>query len=201
MTKPRQPQTFSSLCRTLNRPPATVRDLQKRFGLPALAGAAYDEPYLAFLRKIVRLRVFGVGFTVLTRLWNRELALMRLLHADTAASRLWFLDFCVATDKPERRLMLSGFDTGVRLTAAAVQLGLDFGEAAPELFTSSEIGEDALHVLRLYMNERQAVVAALGHEMPVVRDAIAYARSAIQTATAKNGPVTGAKPESSDNDR
>ena len=52
--------TFADLAHALNRSPVWLRELQTRFALPVLEGAAYPDAYAAFLRTVVHLRTFGV---------------------------------------------------------------------------------------------------------------------------------------------
>jgi hypothetical protein len=88
-----------------------IQDIQKRFELPLLKGAAYS----ACLRTIIHLRIFGVSFDSLTQLWRLEKSVMRLLHADSTGSPTWFLDSCGATGRCSRRLLLGNF--GARIAA------------------------------------------------------------------------------------
>lgn len=168
--------TFSALCTALNRHPGVIQDIQKRFGLPVFKGAAYSDAYVAFLRTIIHLRIFSVSFDSLTRLWQLEQSVMRLLHADTTGSPTWFLDACGAKGRRSRRLLLSNYDLGTHLASGSVQLGLDFSAATHELFTSAEMGEDVLQAINLYLKEYRAIALSIRAELPNLRAALNFSR-------------------------
>ena len=175
------PITLSKLCTTLNRPYGVIRDIQKRFELPVFKGAGYTDSYAAFLRTIIHLRIFGISFDSLTRLWQREQSVMRLLHADSTGSPTWFLDSCGSKGRPSRRLLLSHFDIGVPIHSGSVQLGLNFAKEMPELFTSAEMGEDVLQALNRYLKEYRAITLSLQTELPVIQSALALIRPLVRT--------------------
>jgi hypothetical protein len=168
------PRTFAALCTRLNRAPVYVRGLQRRFGLPILDGAVYPVAYEAFLETLIHLRILGIGEDALLRLWTLERKLMQLLHADSTGSPTWFLDACAARGTRNHRLLLSNFDIGAFLPSGTLQLGLNFAQDSAELFSKSEMGEDAIAVLRHYLPLQQEIVAAIQTERPLVRTALRH---------------------------
>lgn len=170
------PTTLSKLCAALNRPYGVIQDIQKRFELPVLKGAAYSDAYVAFLRTIIHLRIFSVSFESLTHLWHLEKAVMRLLHADSTGSPTWFLDSCGSKRHRSHRLLLSNYDLGTHLASGSVQLGLDFSAATPELFTSAEMGEDVLQAINLYLKDYHALAPSIRAEIPNLLSALNFSR-------------------------
>lgn len=57
---------------------------------------------------------------------------------------------------------------GFELKSQAVQLGLNFSVAAPELFAGKEMGEDALRVLAQYLKLHTRIQADMIAEIPLV---------------------------------
>lgn len=168
---------FGDVCSRLNRPQVYVRGLQKRLNLPVLENSSYPAPYVSFLEIVTHLRVLGVSEEALVRLWAVERKLMELLHADSTGSPTWFLDACGSKGKQGHRLLLSNFDIGAFLPSGTVQLGLDFaGKTTPELFSGSEMGEDAILVLRQYLHLHQQIVRDIQLEVPILRAALRQIR-------------------------
>jgi len=155
--------TLGDMTKALNRPAVYLRGLQTRFELPRLDGPRYSDAYLAFLRTIVFLRTLNVAENRLHDLWSLEKKLLQLLHVDSTGSPTWFLDACGQTGRLRRRLLLTHYDLEVELPSRALQLGLNFAEGLPELFSGKEMGEDSLRVLgdclKLYHAIRSDVVA------------------------------------------
>jgi len=168
--------TFSEVAGALNRSTVYLRGLQTRFALPVLEGASYTDAYVAFLRNLTFLRTFGVSEEALLKLWRLEKKLLVLLHVDSTGSPTWFLDACGRTDHRARRLLLSNHDLGVAIPSRRLQLGLNFGEALPELFAGKEMGEDGLRVLEEYLTALAAIRREVGDELPHVRAALARAK-------------------------
>lgn len=135
--------TLADLTRALNRSTVYLSGLQSRFELPTFDGAGYSEAYLAFLQTVVHLRTLSITEETLRDLWHIEKKLLALLHADSTGSPTWFLDSCVATTSPKRRLLLTNYELGAEVHGKGVQLGLNFADTAPELFAGQEMGEDA----------------------------------------------------------
>src|ERR1017187_9983083 len=96
---------------------------------------------------------------------------MQLLRADAFHSATWFLDCCTATSHPNQRLLLTNYDLGAPVPAKELQLGLNFNEAASELFGGEEMGKDALRVLNQYITLFNQIRADLEMELPQVRAA------------------------------
>jgi len=57
-----------------------------------------------------------------------------------------------------------------------VQTGLDFAERGSELFGSEEMGDDALHALKLCMESQAVILARLRDEIPVLSSALKWSR-------------------------
>lgn len=191
--------TFATLCARLNRAPVTIRGLQRHFGIPIPAdtptfasprglrsGSSQpisdnrspltDSPpaYFSFLETLVHLRALGIAEETLSNLWNLECKLMQILHADSTGSPTWMLDACGATGNRDRRLLLSNFDIGTHLSPDAVQLGLNFAQTAPDLFSAPEMGEDAILVLRQYITLHQKILHDIQKEHPIIRAALRH---------------------------
>ena len=72
---------------------------------------------------------------------------------------------------PRRRLLLTNYDLGVEVPTKTLQLGLNFAEQLPELFTGREMGEDALRVLDDYLKFYARIPFDIKAELPMVRAA------------------------------
>ena len=166
--------TLGDVAKELNRSVVYLRGLQARFALPALE--AYPSSYVAFLRMIVLMRTCGVSEDALLRLWHLETKLLSLLHADSTGSSTWFFDACGQITHRKRRLLLSNYDLGVAIPAKVLQLGLNFGDALPELFGGKEMGEDALRVLEAYLAALATIRRDVASELPTLRAAGEQAR-------------------------
>ena len=171
--------TFADLTRMLNRPAIQLRSLQSRFALPLYEGASYSDAYLAFLRKIIHLRILGASESALLQLWAIEKKLLILLHADSAGSPTWFLDACAQTSHPNRRLLLSNHDLGVDIASRMIQPGLNFAAALPELFAGKDMGEDLLRVMEEYLKKMNALRDDVTGELTNLRSALAFARRVV----------------------
>jgi hypothetical protein len=167
--------TFGAIAESLNRSPVYVSGLQKRFDLPAMQGAAYSDAYATFLRTIVFLRTLNISEETLRDIWHIEKKLLQLLHVDSTGSKTWFLDSCGQTTDRERRLLLSNYDIGVAVPSQALQLGLNFTNALPELFAGKEMGEDALRVLNRYVEFYTRIRCDVQTELRHVRHAVNWA--------------------------
>lgn len=163
--------TLGDMAKALNRPAVYLHGLQARFELPAFERAGYSDAYLAFLRAVVFLRMLNVSEENLLKLWHLEKKLLTLLHVDSIGSPTWFIDACGPTNKPRNRLLLTNFNMGFELKSHAVQLGLNFSKAAPELFAGKEMGEDALRVLGQYLKLFSRIQADMSVEIPRLREA------------------------------
>lgn len=163
--------TLGDMVKSLNRSTVYLHGLQGRFDLPKYEGAGYSDAYLAFLRTIVFLRMLNASEESLRELWHLEKKLLQLLHVDSTGSPTWFLDACGQTTHKRRRLLLTNHDTGIMLTAKNIQLGLNFGKSLPELFTGSDMGEDALHVVREYVKLFTRIQGDVNAEVCIVQAA------------------------------
>ena len=65
---------------------------------------------------------------------------------------------------------------GVALPERKVQLGLNFAETLPELFTGPEMGDDALRLLGKYLMLFARIQSDLRAEIPLVRSAAQWAK-------------------------
>lgn len=169
--------TLADLANALNRPAVALSGLQNRFALPAFEGAAYSDAYLAFLKTVVYLRTLGITEDRLLRLWHLEKKLLQLLHADSTGSKTWLLDSCGATTRRARRLLLTNYDIGIAIPARALQLGLNFAETPAELFAGSEMGEDAIRVLKDIIPLQAAILSDVAAELPHLRETAKWAMS------------------------
>jgi len=173
----RRMQSLADMAAVLNRSAVYLSGLQKRFELPAIETAHHPEAYLAFVRTIIHLRTFGVSEESLRELWFLEKKLLTLLHIDTTGSKTWFLDACGKTTHPERRLLLSNYDLGLRLgSAQELQAGLDFSDKLPELFEGKEMGEDALRVFDQCLKLRKNILKEVAVELAQVRESVKWAQ-------------------------
>jgi len=168
-------RTLTEIAKTLNRPVVVLSGLQSRFELPAFEGAAYFDPYLAFLKTVVYLRTLGIAEDRLLRLWHLEKKLLQLLHVDSTGSKTWFLDSCGSITRRDHRLLLSNYDIGIAVPAHALQLGLNFAVTLPELFPGKEMGEDALRVLNDIIPLQTAIRADVAAELPHLRETAKWA--------------------------
>ncbi len=173
---------YAEIAKALNRPAVVVTGLQARFEVPVQEGIGYSDPYLAFLKTVVFLRTIGISEDRLLRLWHLEKKLLQLLHVDSTGSKTWFLDSCGAITRRDHRLLLTNYDLGIAILARAVQLGLNFATATPELFAGKEMGEDALRVLNdiipLVAGIRSDVAAELPHLRETTKWAATFAKGA-----------------------
>ena len=161
--------TLGDMAKALNRFPVQLTTLQKQFTLPAFEGAGYSDAYLAFLRTIISLRSLNISDDAILDLWHLEKKLLQLLHADSTGSATWFLDECGRTTHPNRRLLLSNYDIGRDLDSQGVQPGLNFDQKPRELFAGTEMGEDAMRVLRDILKNRNRILSDIATELPHLR--------------------------------
>ena len=174
--------TLAEIARLLNRPVVLLSGLQSRFELPRSESGVYPTSHLALLRTLIYLRTFGIGEDRILRLWNLEKKLLQLLHIDTTGSTTWCIDSCGATNHPKRRLLLTNFDIGISIPSGTVQLGLDFSNQLPELFSRSEMGEDAIRILKEYASLASEILNDVAAEQANLRAAIKWAAHLAQTA-------------------
>ena len=167
--------TLGEMAKALNRTAVELHGLQSRFDLPVPEGASYPAAYFAFLRTIVFLRLLGVTEQTLRELWHLEKKLLQLLHVDSTGSPTWFLDACGQKTNLQQRLLLTNHDMGMALPSGALQLGLNFGAASPELFAGTAMGEDALRILGECGKLNEQIRNDVKSELPLLRGAIHWA--------------------------
>jgi hypothetical protein len=168
--------TLADLAKALNRSSVYLAGLQSRFELPIMEGAGSSDAYFSFLQTLLHLRRLSISEETLRDLWHIEKKLMSLLHADSTASPTWFLDACGTSANNKRRLLLSNYELGAEIEGKGVQLGLNFADTTPELFSGKEMGEDALRVLNDYRKLHTRISADVKAEVGPVRDAVAWSR-------------------------
>jgi len=168
--------SLADLAKALNRSSVYLAGLQSRFELPIMEGAGYSEAYFSFLQTVMHLRRLSISEETLRDLWHIEKKLMSLLHADSTTSPTWFLDACGVSSVGKRRLLLSNYELGAEIESKGVQLGLNFADTTPELFSGKEMGEDALRVLNDYRKLHARISADVRAEMLHVREAAGWAR-------------------------
>jgi len=167
-------ERLTDIARGMNRPLPVVRALQAKLGLPILRGDRYPAEYVVFLRKVMALRQLGVGEDRIVRLFQLEQKLMRVMNADAVDSETWFLDFVVQVGGGARRLLLTNYDVGCDLESSGLQPGLALAQREKELFKTAQMGEDALRILRKYLNEYRSVIEVIRGELPLLRGALAW---------------------------
>ena len=64
--------------------------------------------------------------------------------------------------------------TQTRSPSPPAQTGLNFADSLPELFAGTEMGEDALRVLRESLKIRARILADIATELPHVRNAVKW---------------------------
>jgi hypothetical protein len=163
--------SLGQMAKALNRPAVYLQGLQERFDLPRFERSCYSDAYLAFLRALIFLRTLNVAEENLCKLWHLEKKLLTLIHLDSIGSPTWFLDACGPRTKPRQRLLLTNFNMGFEFHSHAVQLGLNFSHAAPELFAGTDMGEDELRVLAQYLKLFSRIQSTISSEIHLLRDA------------------------------
>ncbi|MEY4006855.1 MAG: hypothetical protein RLZZ221_2951 [Verrucomicrobiota bacterium] len=169
--------SLGDMAKSLNRFPVQLSTLQKQFALPSMVDAGYSDAYLTFLRTVISLRTLNISDDVILNLWHLEKKLLQLLHADSTGSPTWFLDECGRTTHANRRLLLTNYDIGMALDSQGIQPGLNFDQKPRELFAGTEMGEDALRVLREILKLRERIHSAIAAELPHLRTAVKWAAS------------------------
>ena len=131
---------------------------------------------LAATRQVVYLRIAGVAMATVVKLWETERKLIELLHGDSHGSETWMLDGWAESGKRRQRLFLSRYAIGADLDSLAVQPGLNFSGGSPELFAGSEMGEDALRVLKQYTELYGRLNKLLGRVQPLLQETARWAK-------------------------
>ena len=169
---------LSQLAKSVGKTAPAVIAIQRKYGL--LRFHDYSDGYAVLLRKVMYLAVFSVPVKDIKALLVHERSLLELLKVDSIQdSPDWFESACTSTSGP-RRLLLSGYNVGHALTGELVQTGLDFRDRAQELFNDLEMGADALHGVRRYVEALDRVRARLAQERNLVREAMAWCNQVAQ---------------------
>ena len=167
--------SLGDMAKAFNRFPVQLSTLQKQFALPPMVGDGYSDAYLVFLRTVISLRSLNISDDAILDLWHLEKKLLQLLNADSTGSATWFLDECGLTTHANRRLLLSNYDIGMSLDSQGVQPGLNFDKKPRELFAGTEMGEDAMRVLREILKNRAHILSDLAAELPHLRGTAKWA--------------------------
>ena len=176
-------RSLLDISKALNRPVIYISGLQKRFELPPIEEVSNREAYFEFLRVVVAFRTFNISEESLRELWHLEKKLLQLLHLDSTGSATWFLDACSQPENRHRRLLLTNYDLGVRISASNLQLGLNFATRPAELFAGQEMGEDAMRVLRECVKLQMDIYCAVSAELPHIRAAVNWGAPLARCAT------------------
>ena len=172
--------SFAGMCKALHREAVAVLAMQRGLGLHVPEkDTGYSDAYVAFMRKVVRLRALHVPLDLIAELFETERKVLALLHVDTLTdSPTWYLDACNGENGrlPPDGLLLSGYRLGFPIETGAVQPTLDFGERPNELFHGHEMGEDLKQVLARYRRQLEDVRERVGREKPVVEGALSWVR-------------------------
>ncbi|MGI6087084.1 MAG: hypothetical protein ACOYCD_03920 [Kiritimatiellia bacterium] len=169
--------SFNTLCKKSGKSGIYVRNLISQLSLPTDKGG-FTQAYLSFIQKVISLRTFGVSMKDIVTLLEREKKLLYLLKLDApATSPTWFLDNCHATGDLEQRLFLTGFNVGFSIEDRTIQTNFDFGKRDKELFSGREMGEDVRLALDAYLELVRDIKKQVKQEMPILRQALAWARS------------------------
>jgi len=148
-----------------------IMTVQKKYALPA--DKEYSDGYAVLVSKLIWLQIASVPKKEISALLTRERKLLELLKADShTPGSTWFEDQCKDNWGPGH-LLLSGYGLG---HTSGLQTGLDFAERDSELFGNHEMGDDALRALKLCMESQGAVTARLQKEIPVLSNALKWAR-------------------------
>jgi hypothetical protein len=165
------------IARRLNRSALYLRGLQQRFELMHYHGPNYSRAYAAWFKTVLNLRQLGISEEVLLKTWALEKKLLQLLNVDEAASDTWYLDQCGRKDRRRCRLLLTNYDLGQPLSAARLQMGIDFRQHPSELFRGAEMGEDALQVFELYMELHRKICDDAAAEAEELASAAGWGRT------------------------
>ncbi len=180
--------TLKQLAVMTGKSPPFILNLTSRFSLAKTGD--YSAGYAVLLRKLVALLLCGVAQKDIEKLLVREKNLLLLLNVDSLYTMTtWFEDLCQPDSGPNR-LLLSGYDLGHPVYADKIQASLDFERRENELFSSQDMGEDALRGLRMYAETYAAVLVQMREEAPVIADSLKWIRQACKGAC----PAPGVAP-------
>ncbi len=165
---------LNQLAKTVGKSPQFIINLIRKNGL--VNARLYTKGYAVLLRKLIALSLYSVSQRETDLLITREKNLLKLLKADSLhASVTWYEDFCVSDSGPTR-LLLCGFDLGHPVVSESIQTGFDFSDRETELFSSREMGVDALRALRLYAETYESVLARIRLETRTLASSLRWGR-------------------------
>jgi hypothetical protein len=169
---------LAEVCRRLGKAPAYLRHVQSALGLHVPKdGEGYSDAYVCFLQTVVALRTLGIPTDDIADLFDTEKKLLHLLRIDTLThSPTWYLDQCGRPSVRENCLLLTNVDLGGAIGSGGVQIHLDFGQRKPELFSGSEMGEDARRILAAYLDKLDTLRDRARAEEPALRAALQWSR-------------------------
>lgn len=166
--------TLSELSKKTGKTPQFLMNLQSQYELTKTK--AFSAGYAVLLGKLVGLILCSVAQKDIKLLLAREKKLLELLKADSLyGTETWFEDLCVKGSGPTR-LLLSGFDLGHPVNADVIQTALDFSTREGELFSSREMGADALRALKLYVEIYTSVFDRMRSERRVLASSLMWVR-------------------------
>lgn len=171
---------FAALCKRLGKSAPYIRTLQVRLTLPIPDDGRYSESYEKFMRGLVSLRTLSVPFEEIGALLALEKKLLQLLNIDTLEpSHTWFLDGYRSPSASDSCLLITGYDLSGLIHSGGVQSQLDFSGRKAELFSGSEMGEDARRVYDLWLERVQAIRARVRTEVPILRYSLLWANHSV----------------------
>jgi len=166
--------TLNELAKTTGKTPQFVMNMIGRYELTKTKG--FSSGYAVLLRKLIGLSLCSVAQKDIEVLLTREKNLLGLLKADSLCdTSSWFEDLCI-NDSGPTRLLLSGYDLGHPVKADGIQTALDFARRETELFSSREMGADALRALKLYVETSESVLERMRGETRILAFSLRWAR-------------------------
>lgn len=169
--------SLTEIARTHNRTVMYLRQIQEQFGVPVLEGNAYSRAYAAWFKTILHLRLLGISFEALVKLWELEKKILQLLHVDAVESPTWYLDACGRRTHRRRRLLLTNYDLKTNLFSRKLQLGMNFHHRPVELFKGSEMGEDVADVMQKYLQHYRRICKEANEESHHLASAAGWGRT------------------------
>lgn len=171
-----QMYTYSEICDVLSKSHLYVKNIEKRLKMPNnTQNEGYPVSFLMFMERIVALRAFSVSLDDIADLYVKEIKILQMLHFDSVDDGpYWFLGVSTSRDKPDRQLLLTGYDLGFPLWSNAVQANLDFRSSDKELFDSREMGEDLRRIMDPYRKLYERVRSRVESERPVLKNALIW---------------------------
>ena len=166
--------TLNQLAKETGKSPQVILNLISRYGLEKTR--VFSAGYAVLLRKLIALSICSVAQKDTETLLLREKNLLKLLKADSLRdASTWFEDLCITESGPTR-LLLSGFDLGHPVTSDSIQTSFDFANRETELFSSKEMGADALRTLKLYVETCETVLGRIRAETRTLAFSLKWTR-------------------------